>query len=434
VEALRPLEKVCRDFKINFELFGGAVTRIERRFIEDTQSGSTSIFDLAGPFNDLDLSHSGSPDLNTDLQIAVLSNVPNAECIRWDIRSSVEWSAYREAAQFNNRIPVRMMSLSTDATIGLRDSQGGLTDLREQKYRYERNPSYPASPLFRRGQDLEFFSGLIYLNALVESDLAPNEQAQQLGVSRVAEVMRDAHTPHTVIALQESSYLRSRLHYLLASLAAHCPDEQVLRRAEIRGVLTFLSDNDQQLSSRLSQVLDGPKLSKSAIITSARIGGDVYRAPQMTVAWEEGSAALALFNEVLGTNQSLGDNEDIILASPQITINSGLAPSNARTDHRRMQLAQEFMSINLNIPTLLDENKAWCLKNPNSPYQEEDLAIFMAVRPSSGGPWSVHPLPADIRLRQSRALIRLNAWGLLDQLSSDQSGTIRLFIAGWKPR
>jgi hypothetical protein len=153
-----------------------------------------------------------------------------------------------------------------------------------------------------------------------------------------------------------------------------------------------------------------------------------------TFDWKEESAALALFEKnVLGTNQSLGDNEDVILASPQITISSGLAPSNSRADRRRMQLAQEFMNINLNIPTE-PENAAWRLKNPNSPYREEDLAVFMAVRPSFDGPWSVHPLPADIRLRQSRALIRLNAWGLLDQLSSDRNGTIQLFIAGWKPR
>jgi hypothetical protein len=275
---------------------------------------------------------------------------------------------------------------------------------------------------------------LIYLNALAESDLAPNEQSQQPGVSHVAEAMRDAHTLHTVIALQESSCLRSRLRYLLASLAAHGPDEQLLQGAELRGILNFLAAHDQQLSSRLFEVLDGPESPKTAIVTSARIGGDLYRAPQITVGWKEDSAALALFNQVLGPDKSLGDNEDVILASPAITINSGLAPSNSSsTDRRRMQLAQEFMNINLNIPTEL-EKAAWRLKNPNSPYKEEDLAVFMAVRPSSAGPWSVHPLPADIRLRQSRALIRLNAWGLLDHLLSDRTGTIQLFIAGWKPR
>jgi hypothetical protein len=141
--------------------------------------------------------------------------------------------------------------------------------------------------------------------------------------------MQAAHTLRTVIALQESSYLRSRLQYLLASLAAHCPDEQLLQRSEVRGVLNFLANHDQQLCSRLNEVLDGPKSLRSAIITSARIGGDVYRAPQTTAAWEEGSAALAWFNQVLETDQSLGDDEDVILASPQIRINAGLAPSNS---------------------------------------------------------------------------------------------------------
>lgn len=433
VEALKPLEKVCRDFKIDFELFGGAVTRIEKRIIEGTKSGISSIFDLAGPFSDLNLSHTGPPSLNPDLQIAILSTVPNAECVRWDIRSGAECSVYREAAPFNNRVPVRTMSLSTDATIGLRDGQGGINDLQAQKYRYERNPSYPASPLFRQGQDLEFFSGLIYLIALTESDLAPNEQARQTGISSVAEVMRDAHAPHTVIALQESSYLRARLHYLLASLAARCPDEQVLQRAELRGVLAYLANHDQQLSSRLSKALDGPKSLMSATITSARIGGDVFRAPQLTVGWEEGSSALTRFNQILGADQYLGDSEDVVLASPQMTTNSGSAPSNARADRRGMHLAQEFLNINLNIPTEL-ENSAWRLKNPNSQYAEEALAVFLAARYSPSGPWSIHAVPADVRLRQSRALVRLNAWGLLDQLSSDNNGMIQIFIAGWNPR
>jgi hypothetical protein len=440
IPAFKPLGRLCNEFAIDFELFGGAVHRLIQKTggAAPTRDNVSNIdlFDLSLPFSDFDLSHSGAPSLNAEIQSAILDVMPNSECFRWDLRSRSQWAIYRTAAHHNNRIPTRSMSLSTDPQVGFNDPLNGCTDIMESNYRYERNSAYIGSPLYRRRQDLELFSGLVYLQALFDSDIEPSRRAEQAGVAVVAAVMRDTQTLQMILALQESAYLRSRFRYLLAGLSALEPADDVLNRAGIRTLLDFIGGKDEHLSDRLRRALDGAEERGGAVTTSARIGGDIYRAPDTTAKWLEGEAARNTIADILTSGQSgvtLGDNEDVILASPSIKITPGSAPSNAPPGTQdRARVAQEFMYVNLKIPNWRQNDRLYCMADVSHLYAEEDIAILMAVRPSTKGPWSVHALPGGIGLRESRTLIRLNAWGLLEQLSLAPEPEIRVFLSGWR--
>jgi hypothetical protein len=131
------------------------------------------------------------------------------------------------------------------------------------------------SPLYQQGRDLEVFSSLIYLRALFETDLNLNQQS---GLQAVAHVTREAQTLDTIIALQESAYLRSRFNYLLAAIAAVRPfpdPTEVLKTAGVNALLEFITNQDQALGSRLRRSIDGPQSRGEAAISSARLGGDV---------------------------------------------------------------------------------------------------------------------------------------------------------------
>src|SRR6516162_9337145 len=105
VAAFAPLEWLCSHFHIEFELFGGAVTRLIERTggAEPTPDNAREIdlFALAPGVADLDLSHSGSAELTEEIVQALLDKIPTAECLRWQVRSASEWAIYRTASYFN---------------------------------------------------------------------------------------------------------------------------------------------------------------------------------------------------------------------------------------------------------------------------------------------------------------------------------------------
>jgi hypothetical protein len=104
IPAFTPLASLCNRFRVEFELFGGAVARlIERTAGAEPTSDNVKgidLFALAPGFADLDLSHSGSETSNEQIVQAVLDEIPNAECVRWQLRSATEWAIYRTAARW----------------------------------------------------------------------------------------------------------------------------------------------------------------------------------------------------------------------------------------------------------------------------------------------------------------------------------------------
>jgi hypothetical protein len=116
---------------------------------------------------------------------------------------------------------------------------------------------------------------------------------------------------------------------------------------------------------------------------------------------------------------ALGSNENVFLASPTIKVTAGVAASNAiGTSRNRDTLIQEFLYANIQIPTAVQ-------------YKEDEIAIFLAIRAAENKPWTLLSLPGDVNIKGRRILLRLNVWGLLEQLSSAEEPKLRLFLSGW---
>lgn len=443
IPAFTPLRPLCNRFRIDFELYGGAVARLIEHIggAEPTLDNlrNVDLFTLAPGFADLDVTHTGPPELSGEIVRTILDEIPNAECVRWELRSRSEALIYRTAAYFNNRIPTRAMSLSTDPKLGFKDPLNGRDDIKQQNYRYERNVLYTDSPLYKQMRDLELFSSLIYFRALFESALNPDLFSRQAGFLHAAQVISEARTLHTIVSLQESAYLRSRLYYILASIAAASPPDAsiIFKEMGLTALLDFIAGWDMTLGERLRSAADGPRMHAAAAISAARIGGDIYRTPNLTGPWLQNGDAHEAILDVLKSGQhddTLGDGEVVVAASLPLLIAGGPSPSSAPVGsaRERAALVQEFMYVNLNLPTSIQPGWRRLPVDANHSYAEEDLTLLLAVRPAATSRWTIHAMPCFVTLRHSHILISVNTFGLLEELSSGRSASMQLFLVGWK--
>ena len=162
------------------------------------------------------------------------------------------------------------------------------------------------------------------------------------------------------------------------------------------------------------------------------IRDDSHRIPWLTSGWVAGNDAQNEMQSLLmGDEIMLGEGERIVAASPEIDVTVGRfpsAPSAEAVDE------QEFIHINLN----LDDDGAKGLSHRGVAgmelinCKEEDIAVFMAIHYGSGK-WTVHPVPGYVRWqeRPTRALVSLNALGLLSRLAADREPKVRFFLSAW---
>lgn len=435
IPAFSKLGRICNLYKLEITLFGGAVTRLVRAAGESDITPATlnsiDLFSLAPPFSDLDVSHSGQPSHNEILQRAIFDLVPNGECFRWDIRSRSEWATYEAAAQYNNRIPARRMSLSTNPQVGFQDPLNGRADIKVGLYTFERNSTYRRSPLFLQGRDLELFSALLYL-ATVFEDHGARVRVDQPGFNEVEHVLADACTTETIIALQESAYLRSRFHYLSALLSTLNAPKHSLQQIQLPTLLDFLKKQFPSFAARLEEIQNSATTEGASVISSARIGGDIFRLPVVTGAWSHGDQARCDFRATLhGNRMLLGGNERILSASPWMTVTKGAAPSSVVSGSNGVLLIQEFLYINHKNKNRFAASSGPVCLDGNVEYREEDLALFLALRVSPDKRPSILPLAGDVCLKPDRMLIRLNVWALFEELSKADDPEVQIFVSGW---
>jgi hypothetical protein len=219
IPGLSGLGRACRNFGVQFTAYGGIVRRYLTAVIREYDAG-ISLFELSPFLSDIDLVHTGGSELTPHILRYLQTDIPFAECFRWELKSVDDNQIFWQAAQNNGIIPANLMSLSTNAGDGIVDPWNGRWDIEDGAYRYIRNGFYSRSPLFQEGRDLEFFSALLYLRLLLEENVTEEEFESQPGWSDAAEVFNDAGTQDTIARLQESAYLRSRLRYILKSVAA----------------------------------------------------------------------------------------------------------------------------------------------------------------------------------------------------------------------
>ncbi|WP_271893326.1 hypothetical protein [Candidatus Phyllobacterium onerii] len=434
---LHGLSDVCSRFGVTFEAFGGVVTRIVRNL--DEAGNFEASFDLfsATPFTaDIDLLHSGPSELTPQIVDAILSIVPAAECFRWEVRSSRANGVFSEAMLTNNFIPARLITLSTDPGMGLRDPWSGRKDIQENRYRYIRNGYYERSPLFQSGRDVEFFSALIYVQTLLEADLDSEQMKTQPGLADVKAVFEDAQNLQTLAALQESAYLRSRFGYLYGNVLAAARSQEVLD----------IVLNEFGLGNTINRywaflgnlvLLGWPDSIPHALVSSARLGGDIYRMGQTTQAWHDEQDARSIFlgltkdeiefelgnlteAERTARQAFLPQRQRVLFASPGMRVIPGISSSSQIQLDSSISTSAEFLHFALIVSNdILISN-----------LDETDLSAILAVRPVNETRWiflavpttvTMHPFRDKLGVSTVRLMIRMNCLDILRQAAGVSS-------------
>jgi hypothetical protein len=332
------------------------------------------------------------------------------------------------------------MSLSTDPSQGFRDPWDGEQDIRGPSFRYVRNGFYEESPLYKAGRDLEIFSVLLYFRVLLEANIASTAGRAQPGWPDALRVVEAARNEDTIIALQESAYLRARLRYLLKGLttAAHSSTEidNLASTSDLRSTLTYIDSYLTMRSSTTSSAMEplgtflswgSTPLDRKALVISARVGGDLFRLPHRTELWDIQPEADEKLLSALRTSdliapetlevtghvppggtspgRTLGEGQSILLASPLLPVRRGQSASS-----RTGSSVDEF--IHFAIP--LDGPSADQIRGR----KDEDLTAVVALTAEADQRYtSFFCLPAVCGLR---------AWGSAPQQLRGQLLTIRI--------
>lgn len=458
VPGLEGLGRACRRFQIQFTCFGGVIRRYVAWLIAQQTSDTPEDIDLFGltPFlSDIDLVHTGGSDLTIHIVRFLQADLPFAECFRWELRAVADNAVFRQALFSNGIIPANLMSLSTNAGEGIADPWDGWHDIAQGAYRYIRNGFYPQSPLYQAGRDLEFFSVLLYLRVLLEAGIAASQWETQPGWHDAVAVIHDAQRDASVAALQESAYLRVRLRYLLKGLvvAARTQAEwnALLDLSGLRVLLQYLDDycatRGGEPTGETQGFLDQTRLTATRVlVSSGRIGGDLYRLPHHTEAWATGSTAQMTLNTLLrhqaiepvsqAKRRSLGEGQKVLLASPPLPLRPGVASSS----RLNQTIVDEF--IHFAVPI---SGPATLLRN----YQGRDLAavLTLTTRQGSRSYTTFFPLTAVCAWKEwgetpedngVLLTLRINCGAMLEiahdlcaRWREGKEPTVRLFVLGW---
>ena len=259
---------------------------------------------------------------------------------------------------------------------------------------------------------------------------------EQVSLDSVEAVMNDALSVSTLHALQNSARLRARVRYLLAHIAAlghPFRAEPLLERTAVRPLLGFIRQHDESFGSALKDIAAGPQDEGHAVISSARLHGDVYRLPWLTEDWVFGEAAQEQLLDVLTNVKDSGkavlaDGEHIIAASRELPVAAGRAASAGVAGQPIDEVHQEFVCLNIALAggSGVEGNEQ------HSAYKDEDLAVFMAVC-VRGRHW-VYALPGQARRHPNaaRMLVSINTFGLLREFEVEKERRVRFFLSAWR--
>ena len=426
VPGLEALADVCKRFEVQFTAHGS----LPRRLImlaADSKRSSGDLFNLVPFMSDIDLVHTGATEMTPRIAEAIYEIIPFAECFRWEIKSVEEQSPYHQATLTNAIVPVFFMTLSTNQASGVQDPWNARDDITNGRYRYIRNGFYRRSPLYQTGHDLEFFSTLLYLRTLLEANVDVQALDNQPGWGDSQSVIRDAKHIETLMALQESAYLRSRLRYLLKVLCTSGPLHSALLLMEVSGLEQLLKYIDEGLglgtsTSMASYAMFGREDDKKVVVGSARLGGDIFRLQHFTDAWKTGESASEAWKQALHnkpiesirdagrlSDRVLDPAQEILLASPTISIHPGKSASSYQTEMYPM----EFIHFGLLV------NNAQNIVGQRSEEDITTLLVFSAVKDDQKYT-SVLALPtvctlpntASEQSTDERLLVRVNAGGV----------------------
>ena len=296
VAGLEALEQIAREHDVDIIAHGGLARRLFTLAVLEPDVTTPDLFDLVPFTADIDLVHTGAPELTSRIMRAIRRAVPMAECFRWELRSAAEAEEARAARAYEPLVPIHAVTLGVVA--GFDDPERARDDVEAARHRYLRNPGYRSSPRYRDGRDLEVFGGIRYLRTVLEDERIINDVADV-----VRPTFEDAMSLDTLGRLQDSVFLRVRLHRLLktVTVAARTPyDRSVVEASGLRRFVDYLEGVDARRvepSRPNGEAAPEPSpaspggvhhapfhadldlLPRSALTSSANVRGDLYRIP-----------------------------------------------------------------------------------------------------------------------------------------------------------
>lgn len=441
VPGLERIQKTCSQHGVHFTAFGSLVRRLAQA--SWTEQAPKDLFPLVPFFSDIDLIHTGAPELTPTLQKALVHDIPFGECFRWQLRSVKSNSLFWESMKVNNVIPSCLATLSTNSVHGLNDRWDGIRDVQSHSYRFIRNGFYSESPLFRQGRDIELFSVLLYYRVLLEAGLDASELARQPGLEDARRVIAATCSDgESMIRLEESAHMRARLRYLVAALAGAARFGTLDSSMEVLGLDQVVDYLDDEF--RIQTVLFPPE----TLTVTAHIGGNTFRLDFGTPRWKESDDAAKEMEEALGGVQfppegehkvgaSLGPGQKVLMASPVFNVNGGISESS----HGGADWVQEFLHFALPI----DSSNEGLFAN----LEDEDLSVVAALRGQiSNKPVTIFLAPPNV-VRFGLAapggvdrflFLRVNCGGLFERIGDIeiQVGTesfgLQLFLLALRSR
>jgi hypothetical protein len=334
VPTLLPFAEVSRRLKVCITIRGSLVRRLVRTAIwgsegsgDDGGLDSPDLLFRLTPFtSDIDIEHSGSPELNSTVHTELISSVSAACAIRLEVRSEQQSKRFLEERTFQASAPVLSMSLSSD---GFYDLEGGEIDIANRVYRFRANPNYQSSQLYRSGQDLEVFSMLLFLKAVLEDGAElPNDFIENL---------RRALGAANAL---EGTYLWARLRYLLAGIwgVPH-------RSSSGREVLSVLRDLFLQMTKEdWGPKEQNPLVHDCVMIISAWLGNRAFRFP-ITSALQPTEREMSISET---DRLEVAEGQRCIAASEWLTLTPGISDCTIK----RISHDVEFVHLLLRVDRL----------------------------------------------------------------------------------
>jgi hypothetical protein len=235
------LERIGRDFSVQFLLYGGAATRAAMRLAYRPDQ-DFDLFDLSPFASDLDLVHTGEAKLTARISVAIADEVPFATWCRWSL---IDWSKWQEVAanmRKGAQVPLRRIIFCTDGHTPwpLRAAH----DLSHRRVSIRRTSRFGATSFARSGRSLEVFTLLMALNTVVEMREIGGEGAlaNQAAVERW---LGSESVAADRAAIRERARLATRTWHLTATRLARAAGAESFADRWLReaGVLTALGAN-----------------------------------------------------------------------------------------------------------------------------------------------------------------------------------------------
>jgi hypothetical protein len=340
----------------------------------------------------------------------ILSEVPAAECFRWELRTESEQRIIERTMGAVGAVPARTISLVDSANGQMIDPASGAFDIESKHFRFYFNPYYAHSESFRAGRDIPALSALLYLQTLFEAGLKGDQLLGQPGWGQAADAVRTCQDHEVLRQLEEHAYLRARFWYLALNAYAAAPTRADFQfAAESLGFKLLLKP--ESLPGSLLRPLQSLVQNSTGMTftSSAHLRGDAYRFDRtLSVAMD-----LAPPDIVLATNRQAA----LFTMSPN-AMHRGIAPSAAKASG-----GSEFLHL-----ALPQGARSACA-------QIQDDARLSAIVQFGDfkESWVSVPLPCVVQRKDpadDRLFLRVNLFGLPEAMLNAGKSMVRVCLLG----